>query len=890
MSNIIKQIFGKFDFNGTADELRSRLEKFEMPLNAPTVMLDCMLERSYLEEVSYRINDEFQQFQVQKDAPRRFISWIRIDRLPIHPSTAKEYDIMSKWQSVLSSIHAWGHRIFFMLKRAGGVSNIYIGIEAETLETGRAHLKSALINSMPGIEIHATDFDENDRLIKDVSNYQVGGAITGIPSLRENRESQLHQTLDRLAFGVRDSDDEDVNFSVVVVAEPISDMEMTQIINRYQKIGSEIHSEVTAHVNDSTTFSKDESSSTNFSVQFGLGQILGSILNVDSLLAQGYTLKPSAATLMGTALTLGKSYSSSQSASVARTIAKDYLNKFAQYTERMTDMHCERLRKGRNLGYWNVGVHVLGFNDKDVNTVMGILRSVYSGDQSYLEPIRLHSLNQANAIGHLKSFQLIPLQLPNMSENGNDEWHVLGKPYQYLATPMNTEELSLATSLPRKDVPGLRFVRSSVRFANNPGAGDSRDSLPMGHIIDSGIIQKNEYKLDINALVRHSLIVGSTGCGKTTTCKTIINDVLDHNIPVLIIEPAKDEYVRWAIEQNKVLPKDKQINIFMPGVKNLEPFGVKEGMRAIPQLKLNPFQPAAIEGAPIDMLTRCEQLTALINASLPTSDVLPVLIDEAFFVFLAEKYGMDFAKGEMKQQMDYPKIEGVLPVAQKLLKGRGYAPEVANGLAAALETRFTYLTRGKRGDVLNVFRSTSYEKLFNQTTVINLSKIANSKDKALIMSLLMLSLYEYRISAYMYDEEYRKKAQSNKLLHMTVVEEAHNVLTKPAIDAGGTGNPQQVVADLFGNMLSEIRSYGEGLMIVDQVPTRLISDSLRNTNFKIVHRLVAQEDCEVMSIALGLRPDQKDIIPLLSQGQVLISSDKDDAASWVKINKPKILL
>lgn len=887
MSNIIKRMFGSFDFKGTEEDLRRRLEKFEMPLNAPTEMLDYMLERSYLEEVSCRENNKFQKIDYISRLP---ISWIRIDRIPIHPSTAKEYDIMSKWQSVLSSIHAWGHRIFFMLKRTGGTSNIYIGIESVNLETGHAHLKSALINSMPGIEIHATDLEENMSLIGDVYKYKVGGAVTGIPSWRENRESQLHQTLDQLAFGVRDSHDEDVNFSVIVVAEPMTDEETTEIIHRYQKLGSEIHSEVTAHVSDSTTIGKGEHSSTSFSVHFGLGQILGSILNVSSLLAQGYTLTPSAATLMGTGLGFGKNYGSSHSTNVGRSIAKDYLNKFAQYTERMADMHCERLRKGRNLGYWNVGVHVLGFNDSDVNTVMGVLRSVYSGDQSYLEPIRLHSLNQSNAIDHLKAFQLIPLQLPNMSVEGQDEWHVLGKPFQYLATPMNTEELSLATSLPRKDVPGLRFVRSSVRFANNPGAGDSRDSLSMGHIIDSGIIQKNEYKIDINALVRHSLIVGSTGCGKTTTCKTIINDVLDHNIPVLIIEPAKDEYVRWAIEQNKILPKDKQINIFMPGVKNLEPFGVKEGMRAIPRLKLNPFQPAAIEGAPIDMLTRCEQLTALINASLPTSDILPVLIDEAFFTYLAEKYGMDFTKGEMDQQADYPKMDGVLPIAQKLLKGRGYAPEVANGLSAALETRFTYLTRGKRGEVLNVFRSTSYDKLFNQTTVINLSKIANSKDKALIMSLLMLSLYEYRISAYMYDEEYRKKAQSNKLLHLTVVEEAHNVLTKPAMDAGGSGNPQQVVADLFGNMLSEIRSYGEGLMIVDQVPTRLISDSLRNTNFKIAHRLVAQEDCNVMSAALGLRPDQKDIIPLLSQGQVLISSDKDDAASWVKINKPKILL
>lgn len=887
MSNIIKQIFRSFDFSGTADDLRQRLENFEMPLNAPTEMLDYMMERSYLEEVSSRRNEEF---KCLNNVSRLPISWIKIERIPIHPSAAKEYDIMSKWQSVLSSIHAWGHRIFFMLKRTGGKSNIYIGIEAVNIETGRAHLKSALINSMPGVEIHSTDFEENFNLTNDISKYKVGGVVTGIPSLREKQESQQHQTLDQLAFGIRDSHDEDVNFSMIVVAEPMSDADTTEIIHRYQKLGSEIHSEVTSHVSDSTSFTQGEHSSTNFSVSFGLGQILGSIFNVSSLLAQGFTLTPSAATLMGTGLSLGKNYGSNKSTNVGRTIAKDYLNKFAQYTEKMTDMHCERLRKGRNLGYWNVGVHVLGFNDNDINTVMGLLRSVYSGDKSYLEPIRLHILNQSNAVDYLKSLQLIPLQLPNMSVSDHDEWHIFGKSYQYLSTPMNTEELALTTSLPRKDVPGLRFVRSSVRFANNPGAEDSRDCLSMGHIIDSGIIQKNEYKIDINALVRHSLIVGSTGCGKTTTCKTIINDVLDHDIPVLIIEPAKDEYVRWAIEQNKTLPKEKQINIYMPGVKNLEPFGVKEGMRAVPQLKLNPFQPAAIEGVPVDMLTRCEQLTALINASLPTSDILPVLIDEAFFTFLAEKYGIDFTKGEIKQQADYPKIDGVLPIAQKLLKGRGYSPEVANGLSAALETRFTYLTRGKRGDVLNVFRSTSYDKLFNQTTVINLSKIANSKDKALVMSLLMLSLYEYRISAYMYDEAYRKKAQSNQLLHLTVVEEAHNVLTKPAMDTGGTGNPQQVVADLFGNMLSEIRSYGEGLMIVDQVPTRLISDSLRNTNFKIVHRLVSQEDCDVMSAALGLRADQKDIIPLLSQGQVLISSDKDDAASWVKINKPKILL
>ena len=322
----------------------------------------------------------------------------------------------------------------------------------------------------------------------------------------------------------------------------------------------------------------------------------------------------------------------------------------------------------------------------------------------------------------------------------------------------------------------------------------------------------------------------------------------------------------------------------------MEIFGVKEGSRAIPPLKINPFQPAAVEGAPIDMLTRCEQLTALVNASLPTSDILPVIIDEAFFSFLSEIYGSEFTSGEMQQKEDYPKLDKVLPVARRILDGRGYSQEVANGLAAALDTRFKYLVRGKRGDVLNVFRSTPFNKLFNEPTVINLSKIANQKDKALIMSLLMLSLYEYRISAYNYDEEYRQKEKKNDLLHLTVVEEAHNVLARPAFDNAGVGNPQQVVADLFGNMLSEIRSYGEGLMLVDQVPTRLIDDAIRNTNYKIAHRLSAKDDVDVMAAALGLRLDQQSLIPLLQQGQAIITCDKDDAASWVKIAKPKIIL
>lgn len=899
--NLIKQITRAYDYQTSIAALRD--EPFQMPLDLTSPMLEYMMERSYLEDMTLRPAFIAAREPGQKNKP---ISWIKVQRIPVHPSQADNYDLLTKWQAVLSSLHAWKCKTIFLLQRRHGETNLYIGLQGNSLEGGIGLLRSALINCMPGIEaepidnLKATSFDERAKGTMELSgvldSYSVVGAVTGIPSFRKETQSKFAQTLDQLAFGIRTERNEEADFSLIIVAKPMSDEETAEIINRYQKIGGDIHSEVSAQVSDSEFKSEGESKGTSFGLNFGLGQILntaagalgGPIMTVASA---GATL--AAATLWGTSIGANRSYSSSQSVSVGRTVAKNYLNKFAQFTERLTDMHCERLRKGRNLGFWNVGTYVMGYRDEDVTTVLGMLRSIYSGDETYIEPIRLHLLHQPEAIKAMKGFELIPVVHPDAvvkeGEPLQTEWHMLGNAYQYLSTPLNTEELSLETSLPRKDVPGLRFVRSSVRFANNPGANDCKGMLSMGKIIDSGVVQGNDYSIDVNSLVKHSLIVGSTGCGKTTTCKTIINEVLNRDIPVLIIEPAKDEYVRWAVKWNEEHPENP-VNIYMPGVKNLEMFGVKEGARALSPLKLNPFQPAAVEGAPIDLLTRCEQLTALINASLPSSDILPVIMEESFFTFMSETYKYEFTSGEAKQKEDYPKLDKVLPVARKILNGRGYSQEVANGLAAALDTRFQYLVRGKRGEILNVFRSTSYEKLFNQTTVVNLSKIANQKDKALIMSLLMLSLYEYRISAYNYDENYRRNAQKNELLHLTVVEEAHNVLARPRIDLAGVGNPQQVVADLFGNMLSEIRGYGEGLMIVDQVPTRLIDDAVRNTNYKIAHRLSAKEDVEVMASALGLRLDQQGLIPLLQQGQAVITCDKDDAASWVKINKPKIMI
>ena len=178
-----------------------------------------------------------------------------------------------------------------------------------------------------------------------------------------------------------------------------------------------------------------------------------------------------------------------------------------------------------------------------------------------------------------------------------------------------------------------------------------------------------------------------------------------------------------------------------------------------------------------------------------------------------------------------------------------------------------------------------FSELFSGNVIINVSRLSGTKDKALIMSMLMQALYEYRVSCYTNDPEYRRKAQQNKLMHLALIEEAHNVLLKPEGTAAG-GNPQRAAADLFSNMLSEVRGYGQGFIVVDQVPTRLIDDVIKNTNYKIVHRLTAPDDQEVMASCMAFRDDQRYIIPALEKGNAIICGDEDDAAAWVRIPAP----
>ena len=302
------------------ERLRNNLP-IEFPAELVNPLMDYMLERSYLEELSDR--DHFEA-EPPKDG---VLAWVKIDRLPVHPSDSDDYDLLSRWQAVLASLHSWNERLLFLLQRNNGATSIYLGMHAPDLERSMARLETALINSMPGISASRLDMDESIKVFSSLMDAQSCGALTGIPSFRKETRFQELQTLDSLAFGIRDTQGRDANFSLLVVADPIPDQGITDIISRMMKLGTEIHKDV------HKSFNAGENIGTGNNNSLGLATLIGTMAQ----LIPGMGI-PTAALMSAGA---GISFQSSRNGSVSRSETTDFLNKFAEQTEKSLNMHCE---------------------------------------------------------------------------------------------------------------------------------------------------------------------------------------------------------------------------------------------------------------------------------------------------------------------------------------------------------------------------------------------------------------------------------------------------------------------------------------------------------------------------------------------------------------------
>ena len=127
---------------------------------------------------------------------------------------------------------------------------------------------------------------------------------------------------------------------------------------------------------------------------------------------------------------------------------------------------------------------------------------------------------------------------------------------------------------------------------------------------------------------------------------------------------------------------------------------------------------------------------------------------------------------------------------------------------------------------------------------------------------------------------------AQNLRHVTVVEEAHRLLARPrgGGDQAQAQAKEQASADL-ANVLAENRKYGEGMIIAEQIPTKLVEDAIKNTNLKIMHRLTAEQDRQELGRSMGFDEAQERFAARLGPGEALAYSDGYAEAVHIEIDK-----
>jgi hypothetical protein len=861
-------------------------------------LLDFVFERNYLS-----VTSEFPTLPKLQESPSP-LGWRRVVRLPVHPTRGADDLLPIRWQRMLTTLHAWNRRLAVVLVRKNNQTALYFGTSSIGGDVNNVsavtQLERAAAGEMPGLQLepvspHA-DQDAHRHLLTPLLELNACGAITGLPSARSTAsakagtrtletsgERDLLGGLGQVAHGLKGPGQDDCDYAIVILAEAVQDLDITSVIDRLRLIGERVHSDMRTTVQESINTSRSESRTTGRTERDDIskGKLIGTTVATMAssvLLPFGGSTGYLASQLLTPKGSQSESTGASQTEATGSGTSEEHVNMVSQHCKAVVERHIDRLNSGRSFGFWNTGVYVLGDCDDTVLTVCGMLRAAYSGEGSHIEPIRsILFPARVGAARYVRDFRHVPLHSAATDAMGG-EWHPLGPLYQHVSTPLNTDELAVVTALPRKDVPGLRTEKNQVQFAlNGPELPDDATPIELGKLIGAGGVEVGTYAFDLNGLVRHGLLVGTTGSGKSTTCRRLIQGAVARGVPFLIIEPAKDDYARWVAKHNQSAPPERRVALYMPGESDFDGTETRA-------LRLNPFEPAFPNDVKNpDRLGRLERVAAILNASMPMQEVLPILLEAAIIELGKEYFGQNFQ--EFAQAGQFPTLQKLAPTAHRYLRQEGgrYAADVRANLEAALDNRIAALVRGRRGEVFNVDRSTPARELFEQSAVINLSRLGSEADKALVMALLLLGMCEWRMGRYAVDKDYREDARNGRLKHLTVVEEAHTILRRPDQNYAGAGNPQAVVSRMFSDMLAEVRQYGQGLLVVDQDPALLITGTIKNTSFRIVHKLPHQEDRMTLAATMMLRGDQCDFLSVLGCGQAVISTDHDDAPCWVSI-------
>lgn len=901
-------------------------------------------ERKYLENIGNKnLNDIF-LLEAIPTSLKEEATWIEIKQVgkPLEKSAESCFTAIQK--ILYSCFLPKETQLLFLIIGNGRENKLYLGLRAvgDNIHSKNIvkYLNEFIKGTWPGLQTCViSETDENLALFKkEVTEdvYENIYAITGIPSMEGQYKNVYPATIDKLMAGMSKSK----HYAYLVVADPIEPNDTESMLYQCREMNGQAESLKSMNVTEglskgsSTTHSTSESTSHGTSESYskkdfsklgklalkatGLGlaasvfPAAGSVL--EGLADTAGALVPTAASMLGASLglagigigsmisnaapskststsettTSGTSDSHGTNESQSQSLSRNIVNKHIESVSEHLFYHSKRLETGKAIGLWKVGTYLMAEKKSDIQGAALQLRSILSGQESIFEPIRVHNisaiLDEEDDVNNktLREMSLAQLSVPQIminSKNGKRFNHPFGEHYKELKTVLTTKELSYLINFPLRSVPGISVIDSSPEFSlNQQETFTDERSINFGKLLYGGSETEIPYQLPIEQLAKHTLLSGINGAGKTNTAQSILNGLSGH-IPFLIIEPAKTEYIDWAIEYNKS-HQDNPISIFIPGCKSYKDKTTRQDIK-INQLRLNPFEIVWLdECQEPNVLTHIDRLKSTFASAFPMYDILPVLLEDLIYSVYQNKSTDWLTKEPSFNKTLPPTLNSLSLSVDEVIGNRQYEERIERNMKACLNTRIDSLKRGWKGEMLNTIYSTPWEELFEKPCIINLSYVGDDTDKSFFMALILQFLYEYCTAK---SELGRIDFNDNRCNHLTVIEEAHRVMMK----CDNQELPQYKSAMMFSNMLSEIRAYGEGMLLVDQIPTRLIPDAIKNTNIKITHRLVAEDDCKAIGESMGITKEQRIIIPKLLVGQCIVSTSLSPDKHWIKINKVK---
>ncbi|WP_337102113.1 ATP-binding protein [Paenibacillus sp. YIM B09110] len=800
------------------------------------------------------------------------------------------------FENVISSIRVPGISfIYLIVGNQSGVS-FYFGIARDLAskthsplnirDIGEQILAPSLKGNFRGSTVRSLSPREKVDLKAFLNDLPAYGLMEGVPGVDEDNEQ--FQGIDRL-IDVMIGD----VFALTVIAKPVAEAAITEMEHQLYQMYSKLTPFVKKNVQDSfsessgksdtfgtsltdttgsnaskaesqssgssttetTGTNKSTSQSTNRNNTNNSGSSSSSQTGDSKGGQQGSSESRAVATNKGTNVseTNGTSESRSDGTTKSETLSTtdsksnavtlEYIDKKVQdWIQYMDDILFPRVDYGKSKGLYITAVSLGTVYEGSLWKLGHIMQSLFAAKAGNKIPLKLHRLPKGHIRKSLLEFQIPEVTLHQLTQNEMEARIALSQSVSpersYLGNWYSSNELSVLAGLPHKEVVGLT-LKEEVEFGLNVPK-HARQPLPLGHLVQSGrVLEHISVPIDKEVMNKHIFVTGVTGSGKTTTCQKLL---LESEMPFLVIEPAKTEYriMRRAVDS---------LYIFTLGHNTVAPF------------RLNPF-----EFFPHESITsRVDMIKAAIEASFDMEAAIPQIIETAIYECYKD-YGWNIALNKNTRFSDpfadgvyaFPTLSDLIEKVESVVRDQGFDERLKNDYIGSIRARLQGLLVGAKGLMLNTKRSIDFNWLSEQRVILELEEIKSGSEKSLIMGFVLMNLVEVLKG---------KHKKGERPRHITLLEEAHRLLSK--YSPGDSMNKKQGV-EVFTDMLAEVRKYGESLIIVDQIPSKLTPEVLKNTNTKIVHKLFAQDDKEVIGNTMALQEEQRNFLSHLDVGRAIV--------------------